>query len=392
MGVGDVYTMPTKISRPWAGNCVSLETTRVSIGDLVAGFESGKYSMSPLQRGDVYSDEQRCALITSVIDCIPIGEIAFILREDQTYEILDGGHRMRTLRAYLRGDFVYEAPRGGSKACKDYSGMRYTDLDGPKKRYIANVFVSVAYFRPSDTASPDALRKWSAQLLSCKLSSPVQASADTVRLVSRAASDGALADVLPKIRGVISEVVRGLYSGGEANRVAASVELDFTRRPSKLLAALSRARLLGGFSEDALRSELFQRLPGILCAKSAIMRQSELALCIAYAFSGLSGKFSEFRANVDNLFAASRTRNAVAATEARLVLAVQDYVCSDTEIVGEVLAYIRSRAVTQRMLYDWTRARPRRYRELAGVLFAEGKVFQDPNDGALRIADDVARS
>lgn len=91
---------------------------KITIGDLAAGYidnaEAGVKAYGglldvrpPYQREFVYNDREREAVIDTVTNNYPLNVMYWSVREDGTYEIIDGQQRTISICQYVHGDFAY---------------------------------------------------------------------------------------------------------------------------------------------------------------------------------------------------------------------------------------------------------------------------------------------
>ena len=70
---------------------------------------SGKLDIRPAyQREFVYKDKERNAVIATVLKEHPLNVLYFAVRDDGTFEVMDGQQRLISLGQYLAGDFSFE--------------------------------------------------------------------------------------------------------------------------------------------------------------------------------------------------------------------------------------------------------------------------------------------
>ncbi|NMB08717.1 MAG: DUF262 domain-containing protein [Tissierellia bacterium] len=88
----------------------------IKIKDLIKGYENNEYDgvvaynkkldiRPPYQRNFVYDDDQRDAVIDSVMKGLPLNIIYWADREDGTYEVIDGQQRTISICEYAEGNF-----------------------------------------------------------------------------------------------------------------------------------------------------------------------------------------------------------------------------------------------------------------------------------------------
>jgi hypothetical protein len=62
----------------------------------------------PYQREFIYKDKQRDAVISTIIKDYPLNVMYWAVREDGTFEVIDGQQRTISLCQYINGDFAYQ--------------------------------------------------------------------------------------------------------------------------------------------------------------------------------------------------------------------------------------------------------------------------------------------
>ena len=74
----------------------------------VVGF-SGKLDIRPpYQREFIYKDKQRDAVINTITKNFPLNVMYWAVREDETFEVIDGQQRTISICQYVNGDFAYQ--------------------------------------------------------------------------------------------------------------------------------------------------------------------------------------------------------------------------------------------------------------------------------------------
>lgn len=97
---------------------MKIELKEISISELVAEYADnqengvvaygGKLDVRPpYQREFVYGDKERMAVIDTVMQGFPLNVMYWAVREDGTYEIIDGQQRTISICQYVKGDFSY---------------------------------------------------------------------------------------------------------------------------------------------------------------------------------------------------------------------------------------------------------------------------------------------
>jgi hypothetical protein len=98
---------------------VDIELKKITVGDLVEGYEDneelgvraydGKLDVRPpYQREFVYKDKQRGAVIDTLRRDYPLNVMYWAVREDGTYEVIDGQQRTISICQFVEGDFAFE--------------------------------------------------------------------------------------------------------------------------------------------------------------------------------------------------------------------------------------------------------------------------------------------
>lgn len=95
---------------------MKIELQRITVRDLVEGFEDNEELgvrafggaldvRPPYQREFVYKDKQRDAVIDTLRRDFPLNVMYWAVREDGTYEVIDGQQRTISVCQYVEGDF-----------------------------------------------------------------------------------------------------------------------------------------------------------------------------------------------------------------------------------------------------------------------------------------------
>jgi hypothetical protein len=98
---------------------MKIELKSITIAELAKNFKddkeggvtgySGKLDIRPpYQREFVYKDKQRAAVINTVLKGFPLNVMYWSVREDGTFEIIDGQQRTISICQYINGDFSVE--------------------------------------------------------------------------------------------------------------------------------------------------------------------------------------------------------------------------------------------------------------------------------------------
>ena len=120
---------------------MKIELLDLTVRDLVEGYrddgEGGVVGYGgnldirpPYQREFVYSDQQRVAVIDSIIKDFPLNVMYWSVRDDGTYEIIDGQQRTISIAQYATGVF-------------SFNGLYFHNLPDDKKKQILDYALTV---------------------------------------------------------------------------------------------------------------------------------------------------------------------------------------------------------------------------------------------------------
>ena len=95
---------------------MKIDPRKITVCDLVDGYPDdgeggvvgygGKLDIRPpYQREFVYKDKEREAVIDSIMNSFPLNVMYWSVRDDDTYEIIDGQQRTISIAQYVKGDF-----------------------------------------------------------------------------------------------------------------------------------------------------------------------------------------------------------------------------------------------------------------------------------------------
>jgi hypothetical protein len=98
---------------------VKIDPTTITVGELFEGYDdkgddgvrayNGKLDVRPpYQREFVYKDKQRDAVIDTLRKDYPLNLMYWAVRDDGTYEIIDGQQRTISICQFVEGDFSFE--------------------------------------------------------------------------------------------------------------------------------------------------------------------------------------------------------------------------------------------------------------------------------------------
>ena len=95
---------------------MEIEPNKITVRDLVEGYQDdgeggvrgygGKLDIRPaFQRQFVYKDKQRDAVIETINNGFPLNVMYWAVRDDGTYEVIDGQQRTISIARYVEGDY-----------------------------------------------------------------------------------------------------------------------------------------------------------------------------------------------------------------------------------------------------------------------------------------------
>jgi len=98
---------------------MNIQLKNITVRDLTKGYEdndqdgvmgySGKLDIRPqYQREFVYDDKQREAVINTLTQDFPLNVMYWAVRDDETYEVIDGQQRTISIAQFVEGDFSFE--------------------------------------------------------------------------------------------------------------------------------------------------------------------------------------------------------------------------------------------------------------------------------------------
>ena len=98
---------------------MEIKEVKVSIRNLTKGYHDheengvvafdGKLDVRPpYQREFIYGEKERNAVINTVFNKFPLNTMYWAVREDGTYEIIDGQQRTISICQYVNGDFAFD--------------------------------------------------------------------------------------------------------------------------------------------------------------------------------------------------------------------------------------------------------------------------------------------
>lgn len=95
---------------------MNIELKEITIRELAEGYQDyqeqgvigygGKLDIRPLyQREFIYKDQQRAAVIDTITKGFPLNVMYWAVRDDETFEVIDGQQRTLSICQYLNSDF-----------------------------------------------------------------------------------------------------------------------------------------------------------------------------------------------------------------------------------------------------------------------------------------------
>lgn len=98
---------------------MKIQPIEITVRELAKGYEDnseagvigydGKLDVRPpYQREFIYNDKQRDAVITTLKKDFPLNVMYWAVRDDGTYEVIDGQQRTISICQYIEGEFAYE--------------------------------------------------------------------------------------------------------------------------------------------------------------------------------------------------------------------------------------------------------------------------------------------
>lgn len=105
-----------------------------SVASLISMMEKRDVVIPEFQRRYVWSDRQASRLVESLIIQCPIPVIYLNQEKDETFSVIDGNQRLRSLRRFLEDDFALT----GLTSYPELSGLKFSMLDARFQRHISN--------------------------------------------------------------------------------------------------------------------------------------------------------------------------------------------------------------------------------------------------------------
>ncbi|MBQ9565305.1 MAG: DUF262 domain-containing protein, partial [Synergistaceae bacterium] len=124
---------------------MKIEKYKIKVKDIAEGYHEdiptsrvvawgGKLDVRPeFQREFVYKDEQRDAVINTVLNNFPLNIMYFVDRQDGSYEVLDGQQRIISLCRYAINGFSVKIPT----ATGNFNTVSFRNLfDEQQKQFL----------------------------------------------------------------------------------------------------------------------------------------------------------------------------------------------------------------------------------------------------------------
>jgi len=105
-----------------------------SVSTLLGMLEKGEVTIPQFQRRYVWSDRQASRLVESLIIQCPIPVIYLNQERDESFSVIDGNQRLRSLDRFLKDEFALS----GLTSYPELSGLTYSALDKRFQRHISN--------------------------------------------------------------------------------------------------------------------------------------------------------------------------------------------------------------------------------------------------------------
>lgn len=105
-----------------------------SVSTLLGMLKNGEVKIPEFQRRYVWSDRQASRLVESLIIQCPIPVIYLNQERDETFSVIDGNQRLRSLDRFLKDEFSLS----GLTSYPELGGLKYSELDKRFQRHISN--------------------------------------------------------------------------------------------------------------------------------------------------------------------------------------------------------------------------------------------------------------
>jgi len=105
-----------------------------SVSTILGMMEKDEVVIPEFQRRYVWTDRQASRLIESLIIQCPIPVIYLNQEKDETFSVIDGNQRLKSLHRFVGDEF----PLSGLTSYPELSGLKYSELDKRFQRHISN--------------------------------------------------------------------------------------------------------------------------------------------------------------------------------------------------------------------------------------------------------------
>ena len=306
---------------------------------------------------------------------------------DWEYDVLDGGHRLRTLRAFCNDEFAFVNGDRSSAFLRDFDGKKFSDFSKAERKRFRGTEVSVTRLEPEDV-SADGARRCASAVLAKKMELGVKPTRETIAVIKRGASDPEVGHVLHAVRVVMESVVVAGYRSSEAgpgvlslSALQSGAERIVAGVLSSVISRLSTAKVLCRFSAErftvVLKDGFFSELCGELRAHNKVgpalsPARKVAVVALGCAFTDLSR--DEFFEKVvrmgSEMVGVHHARNAI---RAATVVAAVKALLLDRESVRSDIQLMAS-ACEKRRLFDKLKCMPAIYRTEYKAMRAEGAI------------------
>lgn len=127
---------------------IKYDTRDYVIGYLKQMFEEGNlYVPLDYQRNFIWSDNDKCFFIESVLMGLPIPFMFFSDTADERIEIVDGAQRTQTMVEFIQGDLVLN----GLEILTESNGFTFSDMDPAMQRKFENTSIRVVFLEEGTT-------------------------------------------------------------------------------------------------------------------------------------------------------------------------------------------------------------------------------------------------
>ena len=140
---------------------MKIELKKITVRELVDGYQDdgeggvsgygGKLDIRPAyQREFIYKEKQRAAVVDTITKDYPLNVMYWAVRDDGTYEIIDGQQRTISIGQYVIGDFSFNGlyfhnlPSDKEKQIHDYELMVYvcSGTDSEKLEWFKTINIA----------------------------------------------------------------------------------------------------------------------------------------------------------------------------------------------------------------------------------------------------------